>query len=180
MAENKPGVTQKLSFYDVANDRRVVDLPGYGFAFTSDKRQELWEKTIREYLATRTALKRVFVLIDGRHGLKQNDRDFLEYLESSTDCRYQIVLTKCDMVPRDELARRIELTLHVGTLVLVVKMAVLMVSAVVQELATQWTQAMPSVIPVVARAGQVANIGAVQAEVLASLGLLQELMVNTK
>eukprot|EP00045_Choanoeca_perplexa_P010803 m.112131 g.112131 ORF g.112131 m.112131 type:complete len:161 (+) comp15402_c0_seq30:610-1092(+) len=160
MAENKPGVTQKLSFYDVANDRRVVDLPGYGFAFTSDKRQELWEKTIREYLATRTALKRVFVLIDGRHGLKQNDRDFLEYLESSTDCRYQIVLTKCDMVPRDELARRIELTLH--------------------ELATQWTQAMPSVIPVVARAGQVANIGAVQAEVLASLGLLQELMVNTK
>eukprot|EP00045_Choanoeca_perplexa_P010802 m.112050 g.112050 ORF g.112050 m.112050 type:complete len:103 (+) comp15402_c0_seq18:610-918(+) len=102
MAENKPGVTQKLSFYDVANDRRVVDLPGYGFAFTSDKRQELWEKTIREYLATRTALKRVFVLIgsglaclfrglnltvilaiDGRHGLKQNDRDFLEYLESS-------------------------------------------------------------------------------------------------
>ena len=40
------GSVQKLSFYDIVRDRRVVDLPGYGFAFTDDKRQELWEQTV--------------------------------------------------------------------------------------------------------------------------------------
>jgi hypothetical protein len=59
-------------------------------------------------------------------------------------------------------------------------MAVMIVSFLSQELATRWPQAIPTIIPVVVRAGQVANIGAVQAEVLASLGLLQGLMANSK
>eukprot|EP00730_Choanoeca_flexa_P001869 TRINITY_DN10818_c0_g1_i2.p1 TRINITY_DN10818_c0_g1~~TRINITY_DN10818_c0_g1_i2.p1 ORF type:complete len:278 (+),score=8.45 TRINITY_DN10818_c0_g1_i2:51-884(+) len=52
--ENKPGVTQKLSFYDVTSERRVVDLPGYGFAFTREQRQQLWESTMGAMASSRT------------------------------------------------------------------------------------------------------------------------------
>jgi GTP-binding protein len=72
-------------------------MPGYGYARTSKSKVEAWTKLIKNYLRGRVALRRVFVLIDARHGIKKNDTEILDLLDTSA-VSYQIVLTKADKV----------------------------------------------------------------------------------
>eukprot|EP00123_Amoebidium_parasiticum_P001339 comp124115_c0_seq1/m.49062 comp124115_c0_seq1/g.49062 ORF comp124115_c0_seq1/g.49062 comp124115_c0_seq1/m.49062 type:complete len:314 (-) comp124115_c0_seq1:2-943(-) len=106
--ENKPGVTQTLNFYNLSGRLGLVDLPGYGFAFASDDKKTTWVDLMHVYLRERKSLQRVFVLIDARHGFKPSDRDFLDFLDGGS-VKYQTVVTKCDMVPTGDLARRMVL-----------------------------------------------------------------------
>ncbi|KAI8870025.1 P-loop containing nucleoside triphosphate hydrolase protein, partial [Ramicandelaber brevisporus] len=105
---SKPGYTQQINFYAAPdNDFNVVDMPGYGFAYANTEQSDSWLPLIEEYLSTRKTLKLLFLLIDARHGIKRNDAAFIEMLERpEMMAKYQIVLTKCDLVPRLDLARR--------------------------------------------------------------------------
>jgi GTP-binding protein len=107
-----PGRTQELNFFalggDVNNARlRLVDMPGYGYAAAAKDKISAWTGLVQDYLRGRANLLRVFVLVDGRHGLKPNDLDMLTRLDQSA-MSYQIVLTKADAVPKSELAGRRE------------------------------------------------------------------------
>jgi ribosome biogenesis GTP-binding protein YsxC/EngB len=101
-----PGKTQSLNFYDVSRRLRVVDMPGYGFAFANDDRVTDWNRLMDRYLTGRKALKRVYVVIDARHGLKQPDREMLAFLSKYGGVSYAVVLNKTDLVKPADLARR--------------------------------------------------------------------------
>jgi GTP-binding protein EngB required for normal cell division len=84
----------------------LADLPGYGFAYASEERTREWGDLMRSYLKSRSGLKRMLLLIDARHGFKDADYMFLKSLEPNVPM-IQVVLTKCDLVPREDLARRV-------------------------------------------------------------------------
>lgn len=84
----------------------LADLPGYGFAYASEERAKEWAELMRNYLISRRGLKRMLLLIDARHGFKDADYTFLSSLEPNVPM-IQIVLTKCDLVPQEDLARRV-------------------------------------------------------------------------
>eukprot|EP00049_Salpingoeca_infusionum_P008450 m.139510 g.139510 ORF g.139510 m.139510 type:complete len:403 (+) comp14016_c1_seq5:31-1239(+) len=106
-AEDKPGVTKTVNFYALnKTNLNVVDLPGYGFAFGKDEDKAVWQQTMNDYLKYRTALKRIYLLLDARHGIKEIDREFMDYLDRGVKRKYQVVLTKCDQVEATSLARR--------------------------------------------------------------------------
>jgi len=84
----------------------LADLPGYGFAYASEERTKQWGDLMRSYLISRSGLKRMLLLIDARHGFKDADYNFLKSLEPNVPM-IQIVLTKCDLVSQDDLARRV-------------------------------------------------------------------------
>ncbi len=92
---NTPGRTQEINFFDLDHRLMLVDLPGYGFAQAPKGKVELWTQLIRDYLRGRTELRRVLLLIDSRHGLKESDRDTMALLDKAAVV-YQIVLTKAD------------------------------------------------------------------------------------
>ncbi len=95
---NTPGRTQEINFFSLGDDSLyLVDMPGYGYARTSKSKVQAWTQLIKDYLRGRVALRRVFVLIDARHGIKPNDTEILELLDTSA-VSYQIVLTKADKV----------------------------------------------------------------------------------
>lgn len=96
-ASNTPGRTQELNYFSVGKDLHIVDLPGYGFAKAPKDKVGFWNKLIRDYLKGRVQLRRVFILIDSRHGIKKNDMDILKTLDK-TGMPYQIILTKCDKI----------------------------------------------------------------------------------
>ncbi len=100
-ASNTPGRTQEINFFTVA-DRYLVDLPGYGFANAPLPVVERWQKLLKSYLAGRQTLRRAFVLIDARHGVKAVDEDILSLLDKSA-VTFQAVLTKTDKVKATEL-----------------------------------------------------------------------------
>lgn len=79
---NRPGETRTINFYRMGDAFRAVDLPGYGFAFASEQESQQWIALMEKYIKERApdVLKRVFVLIDSRHGLKQSDIQFLHFL----------------------------------------------------------------------------------------------------
>jgi GTP-binding protein len=99
-----PGRTQQLIFFEGPDKAglRLVDMPGYGYASASKAKVASWTALIHKYLQGRSNLARVYVLIDGRHGLKQADLDVLRTLDRSA-VSYQIVLTKIDRVKAAEL-----------------------------------------------------------------------------
>ena len=101
-----PGKTQSLNFYDVSRRLRIVDMPGYGFAFAAPDRVDAWNRLIDKYLTGRANLKRVYVVIDARHGLKAPDREMLAFLSKYGGVSYQVVLNKTDLVKPGDLARR--------------------------------------------------------------------------
>ncbi|KAG1178112.1 hypothetical protein G6F70_003580 [Rhizopus microsporus] len=103
---DKPGLTQQLNFFNVGKLFHMVDMPGYGFAFADEQDRVKWRDLMETYISTRKTLKRVFVVIDARHGLKVADKEFLNMLNSKR-VKFQIVLTKCDLVVLPDLARRI-------------------------------------------------------------------------
>jgi GTP-binding protein len=104
-ASNTPGRTQELNFFDVGDPAvfRIVDMPGYGYAKAPIKTVQSWRYLINDYLRGRVVLKRVFVLIDSRHGIKEVDHDIMSMLDSAA-ISYRIVLTKTDKIKASDLA----------------------------------------------------------------------------
>lgn len=96
---SKPGKTQTLNFYNIDNICYLVDVPGYGYAAVSDKKQEKFGIMIEEYIMNRPNLKHVFLLVDYRHKPSENDLimyDFLKYYNLSVT----VVCTKYDKVKK--------------------------------------------------------------------------------
>ena len=99
---NTPGRTQQLNFFNLGIDTeapvlRLVDMPGYGYAAVSKEKVANWTRLMTDFLRGRATLARVFVLIDGRHGLKPLDHEMLDQLDQA-GLSYQLVLTKRDEV----------------------------------------------------------------------------------
>jgi len=106
---NTPGRTQELNFFDVGDPLifRICDMPGYGFAKAPPKTVKKWRYLINDYLRGRQVLKRTFVLIDSRHGIKTTDEDVLAMLDKAA-VSYRIVMTKADKVKQHELDVTVE------------------------------------------------------------------------
>ena len=102
---NTPGRTQELNFFEVGEPLalRLVDMPGYGFAEAPKDLVKQWKRLINDYLRGRPVLKRALVLVDGRHGLKDVDREIMTMLDEAA-VNYQLVLTKSDKVKPTDFA----------------------------------------------------------------------------
>lgn len=103
-ASNTPGRTQQLNYFNLGNKLLMVDLPGYGFAQAPENMVRQWQKMIFAYLQGRVNLKRVFLLIDSRHGIKKVDEEIMKMLDAAA-VTYQIVLTKTDKISAKELQK---------------------------------------------------------------------------
>jgi len=117
---NTPGRTQDLNYFvpdgfsGEAGDlppMALVDMPGYGYAQAPKEHVDAWTKLVFDYLRGRSTLKRVYVLIDSRHGLKKNDEEVLALLDKAA-VSYQIVLTKTDKIKEPAVPRLISETLE--------------------------------------------------------------------
>jgi GTP-binding protein len=104
---HRPGRTQQLNFFALSGRLMLVDLPGYGFAEASKGDIERWTGLIKRYLLGRASLRRVLLLIDARHGIKEPDRPIMQLLDEAA-VSYQAVLTKADKVTPAELAARLD------------------------------------------------------------------------
>lgn len=102
-----PGRTQQLNYFDFLGKIYLVDLPGYGYAKAPVKEVERWQKVLRMYLRGRPNLRRVFLLIDSRIGLKASDEEMMKELDTNA-VPYQIVLTKTDKVSALECTKTAE------------------------------------------------------------------------
>ena len=117
---NTPGRTQELNFFvpdgfegtmEDLPPMTLVDMPGYGYAEAPKDQVDKWTRLVFSYLRGRVSLKRVFVLIDARHGIKKNDEDVLTLLDKAA-VSYQIVLTKSDKLHGAQIAPLVEATLE--------------------------------------------------------------------
>lgn len=90
-----PGRTQELNFFLIQDRLSICDLPGYGYARAPKDRVKKWTSMVRGYLRGRPNLRRVLLLIDSRHGIKDNDREIMDMLDEAA-VNYQVVLTKTD------------------------------------------------------------------------------------
>jgi GTP-binding protein len=106
-ASNTPGRTQEINFFALGEERYLVDLPGYGFAEAPVAVVAKWQALLKQYLAGRQTLRRAFVLIDARHGVKAVDDEILTLLDRSA-VTFQAVLTKVDKINRVEREAVIE------------------------------------------------------------------------
>lgn len=102
-----PGCTQQLNFFTFDERLRIVDLPGYGYAKASRQEVDGWNLLIHQYLLGRPNLRQAFVLIDSRHGAKENDEEIMRLLDTDA-VAYQIVLTKVDKIRENELRARFD------------------------------------------------------------------------
>ena len=107
---NTPGRTQELIFFNLGDRLTLVDMPGYGYAAVAKAKAASWGALARDYLRGRAELLRVFVLIDGRHGLKDSDHATMQQLDAAA-VSYAVVLTKRDEVKLADQRARIETTL---------------------------------------------------------------------
>lgn len=96
-ASNTPGRTQEINFFTLGDDRYMVDLPGYGYAEAPVAVVAKWQALLKSYLQGRQTLRRAFVLVDMRHGIKAVDEEILTLLDKSA-VTFQVVLTKADKV----------------------------------------------------------------------------------
>jgi GTP-binding protein len=94
---NTPGRTQEINFFTAAESHYLVDLPGYGFAEAPLPVVEKWQRLLRAYLAGRATLRRAFVLVDMRHGVKKVDEEIMSLLDKSA-VTFQVVMTKSDKI----------------------------------------------------------------------------------
>jgi GTP-binding protein len=117
---NTPGRTQELNFFvpdgytGEAGDMppmALVDMPGYGYAQAPKEQVDDWTRLVFDYLKGRVTLKRVYVLIDARHGIKANDDEVLSLLDKAA-VSYQVVLTKTDKIKPAGVPRLIAETLE--------------------------------------------------------------------
>ena len=109
-ASNEPGRTREVNFFDLGGRLRLVDLPGYGWAKAGKTVTKKFQNLGRDYLRGRVSLKRVYLLIDSRHGLKSVDTEALDTLDEAA-VSYQIVLTKADKLTKGEGEAMVEQTL---------------------------------------------------------------------
>ena len=100
-ASNTPGRTQEINYFALGAARYLVDLPGYGYAEAPLPVVEKWQRLLKNYLQGRQTLRRAFVLIDTRHGVKAVDAEILTMLDKAA-VTFQVVLTKADKVSRTE------------------------------------------------------------------------------
>lgn len=103
-ASNTPGRTQEINFFTAGDSHYLVDLPGYGYANAPIPVVEKWQRLLKQYLSGRQTLRRAFVLIDARHGVKKVDEEILSLLDSAA-VTFQVVLTKADKVKEKERAQ---------------------------------------------------------------------------
>ncbi len=117
---NTPGRTQELNYFvpDGYSGQdgdlppmALVDMPGYGYAQAPKENVDAWTKLVFDYLRGRAPLKRVYVLIDSRHGLKKNDEEVLDLLDKAA-VSYQIVLTKTDKIKEPAVPKLLAETLE--------------------------------------------------------------------
>ena len=106
-ASNTPGRTQEINYFALGEERYLVDLPGYGYAEAPVAVVAKWQALLKQYLSGRVTLRRAFVLIDSRHGVKAVDEDILKLLDRSA-VTFQAVLTKVDKINRTEREAVIE------------------------------------------------------------------------
>src|SRR6267378_117753 len=100
---NTPGRTRQINFFALGGRLMLVDLPGYGYAEASKSAVKAWTRTVQHYLRARSSLRRVCLLIDSRHGLKEPDRPVMQLCDSA-GLSYQVILTKTDKPSLAELA----------------------------------------------------------------------------
>lgn len=117
---NTPGRTQELNYFvpdghsgeaDNLPPLALVDMPGYGFAKAPKALVDNWTKLVFDYLRGRVTLKRVYLLIDARHGIKTIDAEVMGLLDKAA-VSYQVVLTKTDKIKPPAVTRLIEETLE--------------------------------------------------------------------
>ena len=96
-ASNTPGRTQEINFFTGSDSHYLVDLPGYGYANAPLKVVEKWQRLLKQYLSGRQSLRRAFVLIDMRHGVKSVDEEIMSLLDSAA-VPFQCVMTKTDKI----------------------------------------------------------------------------------
>ena len=106
-ASNTPGRTQEINFFALGDTRYLVDLPGYGYAEAPLAIVAKWQALLKSYLAGRANLRRVFVLVDARHGVKDVDEEILKLMDRSA-VAFQVVLTKVDKISLAEKLAVIE------------------------------------------------------------------------
>ena len=109
-ASNSPGRTREVNFFVADEKLRLVDLPGYGFARASRGDVKKFQNLGRDYLRGRPNLKRAYLLIDSRHGLKDVDTEALDAFDIAA-VSYQIVLTKADKLKPAEVQKVVDATL---------------------------------------------------------------------
>lgn len=103
-ASNTPGRTQEINFFTLTESHYLVDLPGYGFANAPLAVVEKWQRLLKQYLSGRQTLRRAFVLIDTRHGVKKVDEEIMKLLDTSA-VTFQVVMTKADKVKEKDRAK---------------------------------------------------------------------------
>lgn len=108
-ASNTPGRTQEINFFTAAESHYLVDLPGYGYANAPVAVVAKWQRLLKAYLSGRANLRRAFVLVDARHGVKPVDEEIMELLDRSA-VTFQCVLTKTDKLKSQELDKILEQT----------------------------------------------------------------------
>jgi GTP-binding protein len=96
-ASNTPGRTQEINYFTMAESHYLVDLPGYGFANAPVAVVQKWQALLKQYLSGRQTLRRAFVLVDARHGIKPVDEEIMSLLDSAA-VTFQCVLTKTDKI----------------------------------------------------------------------------------
>lgn len=100
-ASNTPGRTQEINFFELGEERYLVDLPGYGYANAPVAIVEKWQRLLKNYLSGRQNLRRAFVLVDSRHGIKPVDEEIMQLMNKSA-LTFQVVLTKADKIKDHE------------------------------------------------------------------------------
>lgn len=102
-----PGRTQLLNFFSIDEQRRLVDLPGYGFAKVSEQVKKQWQQALADYLENRSSLRGVILLVDVRHPMKEFDRQMLEW-SNQIGLPVHILLTKADKLGRGAGAKNLQ------------------------------------------------------------------------
>ena len=100
-ASNTPGRTQEINYFALGDTRFLVDLPGYGYAEAPVAVVAKWQALLKSYLSGRQTLRRAFVLVDARHGIKAVDEEIMVQLDRSA-LTFQTVLTKVDKILKSE------------------------------------------------------------------------------
>ena len=103
-ASNTPGRTQEINYFALADSHYLVDLPGYGYANAPLAKVQAWQALLKQYLSGRVTLRRAFVLIDARHGIKPVDEEIMALLDSAA-VTFQCVLTKADKIKAKDETR---------------------------------------------------------------------------
>jgi GTP-binding protein len=101
-----PGLTQLVNFFELQQDQRLVDLPGYGFAKVPPKVQAHWHQLVGEYFATRNSLSGLLLIVDVRRGLKDGDRALLDW-SARRELPVHVLLTKSDKLTRNEARKEL-------------------------------------------------------------------------